>query len=195
MSLVLRPQVQAERAPGLALVVALAVCDACARVGVQAGIKWPNDVVADGKKLCGILLEMAADADGVEWVVAGAGINVCQRAVDFPPELRETAASLEMISGQTQARVPVLIAYLTAFEEHYVRWLSAEGLTALLPALAARSVTLGRPVRVQTPQEGYLAMAERIDETGALLVRREDGTISRVLAADVSVRGVMGYVD
>ncbi len=195
LSLVLRPEVQAERLPSLALLLALAAAEACEAVenGVEAKVKWPNDVVIGGRKVCGILLEMAADLDGAQWVVAGVGINTRQRAEDFPPEFRHTATSLAMEAEQTPRRADLLLAFLRALEARYDAWAQG-GAAALRAEHARRSATLGRAVRVVSPAEEFVGMAEDIDETGALLVRRaSDGELCRVLAADVSVRGVMGY--
>jgi BirA family biotin operon repressor/biotin-[acetyl-CoA-carboxylase] ligase len=191
MSLVLRPQAQAEQIPSLALAVALAVAGACEAVtGARVEVKWPNDVLMGGKKVCGILLEMAADMDGAQWVVAGVGINVGQREGDFPPELADIATSLALWKQPTPRRADLLLAFLTALEVHYEAW-ATRGVDGLRAEYVRRSATLGREVRVIDPAGEYMGQALDIDETGALLVRRAvDGEIRRVLAADVSVRGV-----
>jgi BirA family biotin operon repressor/biotin-[acetyl-CoA-carboxylase] ligase len=196
MSLVLRPQVPAERVPSLALAIALAVAEACDAVSGRAaltfGLKWPNDVLAGGRKVCGILLEMAADMDGAQWVVAGVGVNVRQAERDFPPELAGGAASLAMVAESAPRRADLLTALLDALETRYAAW-SAGGVDALRAEYARRSVTLGRRVRVEAPDGAFTGQAQDIDDTGALLVRRDgDGQPRRVLAADVSVRGVLG---
>ncbi len=195
MTLLLRPAVQAERIPSLALAVALAVADACEAVcGAQVGVKWPNDALIGGRKVCGILLEMAADLDGAQWVIAGVGLNVGQREQDFPPELRESATSLRMACGGREFdRAEVLLALLGALEVRCAAW-EGGGVAALREDYLRRSVTLGKRVNVIAPAEQYAGEAIDIDDTGALLVRREGGEICRVLAADVSVRGECGYV-
>lgn len=193
LSMVLRPDMAPDRLAGLTLLIALAVADACERVsGVRAGVKWPNDVVVGGKKVCGILLEMAANPEAVEWVVAGVGINVRQCAEDFPQELRASATSLVNEGGEVPERRELLLAFLEALERLYAAWADG-GMEALRADMLARSVTLGQLVRVEAPGETFVGTAKDIDETGALWVEYEDGTLRRVLAADVSVRGVMGY--
>lgn len=194
-SLVLRPRIPPEQVPGLTVPVALAVAETCQTLGVAAGIKWPNDVVVAGRKVCGILLETGSDAQGHPWVVAGVGINVRQREEDFPPELRATATSLAQActGGTPPHRGAVLHAFLHAFDQRYAAYVTG-GLAALAEDWCARSVTLGRLVSVEGPRDRFTGLAEAMDETGALLVRCEDSTLRRVLAADVSVRGVMGYV-
>lgn len=194
MSLLVRPSAQAERIPSLALAVALAVADACEEAAaVEAAVKWPNDVLYNGKKLCGILLEMAADMDGAQWVVIGVGINLRHHEAHFSPGLQRSVAALdEARPGKGWRRPDVLLSLLEALEARYAAW-AAGGVAALREDYARRSATLGRRVSVIAPDGEFSGLATDIDETGALLVRRDDGVISRVLAADVSVRGEDGY--
>jgi len=98
-SVVLRPDLPPVRAPELTLVASLAICDALRQAGVDAGIKWPNDLLASGKKIAGILTELAAEPDRVDWVVLGVGVNVNSRREDFPDELRDTATSILLERG------------------------------------------------------------------------------------------------
>ena len=93
-SVILRPELPPSRAAELTLVASIAVCDAARQAGVDAGIKWPNDLLASGKKLAGILTELATEPDRVHWVVVGVGVNVNSRPEDFPEELRDEATSL-----------------------------------------------------------------------------------------------------
>lgn len=191
-STILRPDMPAERVPSLAMVCALAVTDAVATCcGVRAGIKWPNDVIIGGRKVCGILLELSANMDSVDWVVAGIGINGWHTQADFPQDIADTATSLLLATGQAPERVPLIATLMRALEDRYDVWRAA-GLPGLMADYAARSVTLGQPVRVLAAEETFEGIARRIDDTGALWVVQADGTERRVLAADVSVRGVMG---
>ncbi len=189
---ILRPAVPAERVPSLAMVCALAVADAIADCcGQRAGIKWPNDVIIGGKKVCGILLELSADMERVDWVVAGIGINGWHTQADFPPDIADTATSLLLTTGTTPERVSLIAALMRALEARYDTW-SKAGLVGLMDDYAAMSVTLGQPVCVIATDQTFEGVARRMDETGALWVALADGTERRVLAADVSVRGVMG---
>lgn len=183
LSIVLRPAIPDSGWPLLPLAAALAGADACRTVtGADVLIKWPNDLVLDGRKIAGLLVEREGGA-----AVMGIGINVRQRLDDFAPDLRERAGSLDMLTGQPVS-LPALEAALLAEIERRVDNMD------FLDEYAARCATIGAKVRVLAVNDTYTGVAEGIDETGALLVRDDGGILRRVLAGDVSVRGMMGYV-
>lgn len=183
LSLVLRPGPQSPVWPSLTFRAALAAADACqAACGLRPAIKWPNDLVLSGRKISGILLEREGDA-----AVCGIGINVRQRAGDFPPELRGRAGSLEALSGRSVSLDALERALLASLEAR----MDAPGWKA---DYTAQCVTLGRTVRVLAPDGAFDGFAEGLDDVGALLVRDEAGQVRRVLAGDVSVRSPEGYV-
>jgi BirA family biotin operon repressor/biotin-[acetyl-CoA-carboxylase] ligase len=182
-SAVLRPDLPPARAPEITLVASLAVCDALRQAGVDAGIKWPNDVLAGGRKIAGILTELAAEADRVHWIVVGVGVNVNARAEDFPDDLRGEATSVLLERGEPAPRALFAAACLTALEG----WLDVheeQGFGPIREAWRERSVTLGREVRVRVDEGELAGTAEDIDDAGALLVRTASG-LERVLAGDV----------
>lgn len=183
LSVILRPELAPGRAPELTLVAAVAVCDALRQAGVAAGIKWPNDVVASGRKLAGVLTELAADADRVSWVVVGMGVNLNARAEDFPEALRETATSVRIERGGPAPRALFAAALLASLEGWLDRH-AEEGFAQVREAWRDRSATLGQDVRVRVEGRELLGRAEDIDERGALLVRTASG-LERVLAGDV----------
>ena len=190
MTLILRPQAHPSQVAGLSLQTALAVARAIAReTGLDAGIKWPNDIVCGGRKVCGMLLEMNADEQSVIDVVAGIGINVHQR--QFAPEIANTASSLDLLAGRRIPRAPLVRAFLEEFEAADA--LAAQGKDALMAAYRARSATLGQRVRVVSLTETFTGTAQEITDSGSLIVIDEQGARREVLAADVSVRGLMGY--
>lgn len=190
VSVLLRPRLTPQQAPLITLCAALAMNQAVRETtGLPSAIKWPNDLVCGGKKLCGILLELGADPDAIEYVVVGTGLNVRRGA--YPPELAGQAASLEDF-GPPPLRRQVLAHYLAALET-LLDALEQQGFAAISQAYRAQSCTLGSRVRVSGSVQ-FEGLAETIDETGALLVRDDEGTLRRVLSGDVSVRGVMGYV-
>lgn len=185
-SVILRPdELPPSRAPELTLVAAVAVCDALRHSGVQAGIKWPNDVLVGERKIAGILTEMSAESDRVHWVVVGVGVNVNARQEDFPPELRREATSLLLERGHPAPRALFLAACLSALEGWYDRH-AEEGFAPIRQAWRERSVTLGREVAVRTDGADVAGLAEDIDETGALLVRTPSGLV-RVTSGDVAL--------
>ncbi len=189
LSVLLRPRLKPEQAPLITFACALAMARAVRRVtGLSAQIKWPNDLVLNGRKLCGILLEMGFDASGL-YVVAGTGLNVRRGA--YPQELHDRAIAIEECA-ETPNRGGIIAAYLEELEIA-VDALEQDGFAGIAADYRATSVTLGSQVQV-IGAEVFAGMAQDIGEDGSLLVQREDGTLQRVLAGDVSVRGVMGYV-
>lgn len=197
-SLVLRPRLPVEQAQLCTLAAAVAAAKAIEEVcpGLSPGIKWPNDIVIGSKKCVGILCELAADMDGIVYVVAGTGINVNQ--MTFPPDLTEKATSLllELRRNDPGAapicRRKLLCAYLRHMEKA-MDALEKEGFAGIQADYLPLSVTLGRTVQVISPEETFVGQAQSIDETGALLVLDESSSLRRVLCGDVSVRGLMGY--
>ena len=188
MSLILRPQSHPSEVARLSMQTALAVALAIAQTtGLDARIKWPNDIVCGGRKVCGMLLEMNADEQAVHDVVAGIGINVHQ--TQFAPEIEKTASSLDLLSGQRVCRAALVRAFLEAFER--AEALAAQG--ALMDAYRARSATLGKRVQVIAPAGSFTGTALEVTDSGSLIVEDEEGQRREVLAADVSVRGLMGY--
>ncbi|MBQ7535625.1 MAG: biotin--[Stomatobaculum sp.] len=193
MSLLLRPAIRPEHASMLTIVAALAVaCGIREETGLEAGIKWPNDAVVDGKKICGILTEMSTDMEEISYVVPGIGINV--NSDSFPPEIAATATSLKLCLGRTVNRAGVIAAVIRCFAEYYEIFLRTEDLSGLKELYESMLVNRGREVLVLDPKGEYRGTARGITSSGELLVVREDGTEAKVLSGEVSVRGVYGYV-
>jgi BirA family biotin operon repressor/biotin-[acetyl-CoA-carboxylase] ligase len=184
-SVVLRPDLPPMRAAELTLVASLAVCDALRQSGVAAGIKWPNDLLAGGRKIAGILTELAAEPERVQWVVLGVGVNVNARRDDFPEELRDEATSVMIERGQAAPRALFAAACLTALET----WLDTHaenGFAPIREAWRQRSITLGRSVIVRADGRELIGTATDIDQHGALLVATASGE-ERVIAGDVQL--------
>ncbi len=200
MSLLLRPDFPTASAPMLTLLAAMAVRDGMAAVTGEEElfrIKWPNDIVAvcrDGKvrKVCGILTEMRLEEREIRDVVVGIGINVGQK--EFAPEIAETAASLLLVLGRPVPRAELAAASMRRFEQLYDVFRESGSFVPLRPEYEEALINRGRKVRVLDPAGVYEGTAEGIDDTGALLVRTEDGKMTAVSAGEVSVRGVEGYV-
>ena len=189
LSVLLRPAMPAESAPLITFCCALAMAKAVHEVtALDAHIKWPNDLVLNGRKLCGILLEMGFDAQGY-YVVAGTGLNVRRNA--YPPELADLATSIGEWAAVPDRGV-IVAAYLAALENALTA-VEQHGFAGIAEDFRRECITLGSQVQVIGTESAFTGTAEDIDETGALLVRT-GGELRRVLAGDVSVRGVMGYV-
>jgi len=187
LSLVLRPPFSPQEAPKCTMLAAVAVNKAIRRVtGVACGIKWPNDILCDDKKLVGILTEMTAEMDAINYVVIGMGINVNVAAADFPPDLQASATSLAIAAGHPWSRLELLTAILEEIEKIYQLTIE-RGFAPVLDEWRAESVTLGRMVDVFGVGRKFSGVAIDIADDGALLVETESG-LERVVAGDVSIR-------
>lgn len=193
MSLLLRPDIQPAKAPMLTLVMGLSAAEGIKEAtGVDAKIKWPNDIVADGKKICGILTEMVTEIEYINYVVIGVGINVNQES--FPDGLKDKATSLRLASGRTFGRAGIIAAVLKAFEKNYGLFLETGDLSELRAEYDGLLVNRGRDVRVLEPGNEYEARAKGISDIGELVVTMPDGKERTVFSGEVSVRGIYGYV-
>jgi len=172
LSLVCRPDIPPSQAPIYTLAAAVATTDALSEVGIDAGIKWPNDVVVDGRKLVGILTEMEGEADRVSWIVVGIGINANVDSDAVP----ETATTIRELIGDVD-RAVLTRALIERFEE------LRNDPESVLPAWRTSAVTLGRRVRVTTPNDEIVGRAIDVEFPGALVVETETG-IERVSAGD-----------
>lgn len=193
MSLLLRPDIHPVKAPMLTLVMGLSVAEGILKsTGIEPGIKWPNDIVVNGKKVCGILTEMAAEIDCVDYIVIGCGINVNQ--TEFPEDIKDRASSLRIEGERRYVRSEIIASVLERFEENYSIFMKHGDLSGLLQQYHAVLVNRNREVRVIEPGHEYEACAEGINETGELLVTLPDGEKRKIFAGEVSVRGIFGYV-
>ena len=187
-SVILRPHILPQEAPKCTLLAAVAVAMAMKRFGLKAEIKWPKDILHEGKKLTGILTEMSAELDRVNYIVIGTGVNVNMEEKDFPEELRGKATSLAIMKGEKLPRVAFFQAVLEALDE-LCTVLEEEGFAPIVARWREYAVTLGQDVHVigATGRGSFDGRAVDIDEEGALLVETADG-VRRVLAGDVSIR-------
>lgn len=192
-SLLLRPNFIPDKAPMLTLLMALAVQGAIEEIcGCVTKIKWPNDIIINGKKVTGILTEMNVQSDYIDYVVIGVGINVKEQ--EFEAELADKATALETELKQSISRALLLEKIMEHFERNYALFLKKLNLSPFVKQYNARLVNLGSEVQVLEPAGAYNGMAEGINAKGELLVRLPDGRIKEIYAGEVSVRGVYGYV-
>lgn len=186
LSMLLRPELTPERLPTLTPVAAVAVCRAVERVcGASGSIKWPNDVVLGGKKICGILTESVL-GQGRACVIVGIGVNANTR--DFPEELRPIAGSVRDVTGEDCDLLALAGALIEELDACYASWLSGGAET--LSEYRRRCISCGHEVLVGE-RRGF---ARAIGEDYALLVSYPDGTEEAVRFGEVSVRGLYGYV-
>ena len=189
-SIVLRPPRAPAEVPQIALVVGLAVAAAVEETaGRRPAIKWPNDVLLDGKKVSGILTEMESEMDRVHHVIAGIGVNLNTRR--FPRELRAKASSLLLLTGRPVERAVFTARLLAALEARYGRYLSV-GFASVRTEWESYSCLTGTEVRVQGPGGEVAGRVLGLDDDGALRLRGADGRVTRIVAGEVTLRGGRG---
>jgi BirA family biotin operon repressor/biotin-[acetyl-CoA-carboxylase] ligase len=189
MSLLLRPTVPLPLTPQLTLLAAVALSRAITSVvPLEIGIKWPNDLLVDGRKISGILLESAAEDERLRYVVVGLGISVNLDAQDYTEELLQKAISLKMAAGHAIPRSELIAAVLEQFEQLYTLYLE-QGFAPIRSLWEARSVTLNRPATLLTPQGVIDGVPRSLDDMGGLKVELADGSFRTVYSAEVGAGG------
>lgn len=206
-SMVLRPELPIDKAPMITLVMALGVAKAMDKCyGLKSLIKWPNDLISSGKKICGILTEMHMSEGKIEDVIVGTGINVNQEV--FSSELEDKATSILLECRKESSNISpgtmmpnvnfdkqkLLYAVLDEFKSLYETFLAVQDLSFLQEDYNGRLINKHREVLILEPGNEYQAVARGINSEGELLVEKEDGSIEAVYAGEVSVRGIYGYV-
>lgn len=192
-TILLRPDFMPDRAAALTLVMAVSAAQAVEEYcGLQTGIKWPNDVVVNGRKICGILTEMNVETDYIQYVVTGVGINV--NLEEMPEKIAAAATSLLIEGGKKINRAELLQTVLKHFEENYDLYRKYTNMKALLEIYNRFLVNMDKQVRVLDPRGEWEGTARGINHSGELLVETENGEIKEVYAGEVSVRGLYGYV-
>jgi BirA family biotin operon repressor/biotin-[acetyl-CoA-carboxylase] ligase len=186
-SVLLSPGLPADRVSALSIVTALSVAEALrSATGADVGVKWPNDIVAGGRKLGGVLVEAGAtQGDPVESAVVGIGIDVNQTEDDFPLDIRGTATSLRILTGAEADRDAVLAAVLTRFEEDYLSYLNG-GLAAMRERWRSLSATLGRRIEVDSGGERHAGGVVDVSPEGALVIE-EEGSRVEIWHGDVTL--------
>jgi len=192
VSFVLRPKISPQQAAGITLIAALAVCDAIKQTcGVQAGIKWPNDIILNGRKVCGILTEMVSDMDSIEFLVIGIGINV--NGMDWPEDLKDKAVSLQEATGKVIDRHE-LIANLIPTVFDRARQLETFGVKQFINEYTALSVIFDKKISIIIREKQWIGSCVGFNENGELLFQPDGGEPMVLNAGEISVRGVNGYV-
>ncbi len=198
-SLMLKPDIYPEKAPMLTLVMAMAVAKVLNHMRPastekdipEVNIKWPNDILIGGKKVCGILTEMSVENTYIHYVVIGVGINVKRQS--FEKEISATASSVEKEWGISVNRCNLVGNIMKAFEEYLESFLEKKDLSGLREEYESFLINMNREVRILDPKGEYNAVARGINTTGELIVKKEDGQIVNIYAGEVSVRGIYGY--
>jgi BirA family biotin operon repressor/biotin-[acetyl-CoA-carboxylase] ligase len=191
-SLILRPRLSPIHAGKVGLIAAVSVAEAIrSQTGVNAMLKWPNDVLVAKKKICGILTEMSAEYDTIEHVICGIGVNV--NTTNFPAELMPIATSLKMETGRTYVRGQLLLGILGNFADRYDAWVKTEDFSPIVAEYTRLSMLVGKAVSVESHGAKTQGTCVGFDKDGFMIVE-VDGKRRRTMAGDVSVRSDDTYV-
>lgn len=186
LSLILKPDIPPHHAPQLTLLTAVAVVQALKKIGVEAGIKWPNDVLIHGRKIAGILTELHAESDQIHHVIIGIGININQTYESFPDEIKEIATSVKIEKNQRIDQSEFLQDLFVSLEDLYMIFLE-KGFEPIKQIWEKHSITIGRKVTVHNSQGTLTGIATGINQDGVLKVVDDDQKSHLVYSGDITV--------
>ena len=191
MSLILKPEIPPMDASMVTLVGAMAVQEMMQDYGIVSGIKWPNDIVIDGRKVTGILTEMSAGPDRINSIVIGIGINANMKF--FPEELEKTAISMSMVTGENYHRAEIIACVMDHFEKNYREFLKTGDLRFLKERYNASLIHKDKDIDVHEIRRVWRGISRGINDIGELIVSSDEGDVI-VRSGEVSIRGVYGYM-
>ncbi len=192
-SVVLRPDLEPEYIQIVTLAAAVAVVEGIfENQGIVCGIKWPNDIILNNYKLGGILTELSAEPEHINYVVVGIGINVNQDENGFDDDIKNKATSLKLHTGKCSSRVRLLESILSKFEQIYSEVIQGKT-QEIINTWGKYSVTLGKEVKIILKGTEYIGLAQSITEDGKLIVKCNDGEVREISSGEIQVRGLLGY--
>jgi len=187
MSLILRPNIPLTKAPQLTLLTAVAIVQAIEEVtDLEPVIKWPNDILLNGKKITGILTELQAEADKIHSVIIGVGINVNQEKQDFPAELHGIASSLAIENGRPISRAEIIKSIFKHFEKLYLLYLE-QGFFPIKLLWEGYAISIGKTLRARTLTDVIEGKALGITDDGVLKLEDKSGFIHHIYSADIEI--------
>jgi birA, biotin-[acetyl-CoA-carboxylase] ligase region len=191
MSIILKPEIEPNKAPFITLIAGAAIVKALNNLQVSAKIKWPNDVIINNKKISGILTELSAEIERVNYVIVGIGINVKQ--MDFDGELKDKATSLYK-ENYNLSRVDIVIEIIQEFEKLYKSYILNNNGKETIDICKEYSAVIGKEIYVIKGDEKELAECIDINSEGNLVIKDSENNIREIMSGEVSIRGINGYV-
>ena len=191
MSIILKPNIIPNKAPFITLIAGASIVKALNILGVDAKIKWPNDITINNKKLSGILTELSAEIERVNYIVVGIGMNV--KDTDFEEELQDKATSLYK-ENYNVSRVDIVKEILCQFEKLYLDYIEKDDKKEVLDICRQYSAIINKEIYVIKNDQKELVDCIGINEEGNLIIKNKDGNLEGIMSGEVSIRGVKGYV-
>ncbi|MCT8975404.1 biotin--[acetyl-CoA-carboxylase] ligase [Clostridium sp. CX1] len=192
LSIILRPDTDPLNVPKVTQVGAAAVIKALNELDINAYVKWPNDIILNEKKVCGILTEMSGELNKVNYVVMGIGINVNTDSSDFPEELKNTATSISLETGKYIKRKELVSKLLNSFELLYDEFEKEETIKTSVSICKKNSILLGKEIKIINRGKETYARAVDLSDEGELTVQYTDGIVEKIVSGEVSIRGLTG---
>lgn len=189
-TLILRPAIPPTEAPKITQIAAASVYKALSDINIQTTIKWPNDILIDNKKLCGILAEMKCDMDRVHYLVLGVGMNININKSDFDESVKSTATSLKIEYNKDFKRSEILARFLNHFEELYNKFIDNLDLSETISICRDHSNVFGKQAKLITYTNEEIVTCVSLSDTGDLIVEDKDGNQKAVLAGEISFHGI-----
>lgn len=191
MSILLKPKIPLDKVSQLTLIAGMGVCRAISEIcGVEAEIKWPNDIVIGTKKVCGIITELAFDKNGSAYVIVGIGINV--NSDSFDDSIKDKATSLKLVTDTHYERYKIIAKAITEFEKYYSLFIKS-GFTAFRDEYKKMCANIGKDVVIIKDNKSVQGFCDDISQNGELIVMINGEKIT-VQSGEVSVRGLYGYM-
>lgn len=193
MSLILKPDIDPLNASNITLIAAAAVHEAFKSFNINTQIKWPNDIILNNKKLCGILTEMSSELNQINYLVLGIGVNVNTSHEEFPEELKNIATSILVETKEIFSRKKLIAAILNYFEDFYEQFLKNKNLSFIIDICKKNSILLGKEIQLYNRGTLITAKAVDIDEAGLLVIEHKDGTLEKIISGEVSMHGLSNF--
>ena len=191
ISIILKPNIIPNKAPFITLIAGASIVKALNILGVDAKIKWPNDITINNKKLSGILTELSAEIEQVNYIVVGIGMNV--KDTDFEEELKDKATSLYK-ENYNVSRIDIVKEILCQFEKLYLDYIEKDDKKEVLDICRQYSAIINKEIYVIKNDQKELVDCIGINEEGNLIIKNKDGNLEEIMSGEVSIRGVKGYV-
>ena len=191
MSIIIKPNIIANKAPFITLIAGASIVKALNILGVDAKIKWPNDITINNKKISGILTELSAEIERVNYIVVGIGMNV--KDTDFEEELQDKATSLYK-ENYNVSRIDIVKEILCQFEKLYLDYIEKDDKKEVLDICRQYSAIINKEIYVIKNDQKELVDCIGINEEGNLIIKNKDGNLEEIMSGEVSIRGVKGYV-
>ncbi|RMD03032.1 biotin--[acetyl-CoA-carboxylase] ligase [Clostridium autoethanogenum] len=193
-SIILRPNVNPMEVPKITQIIAAAIIEGLKELKIEAKVKWPNDIVIDGKKVCGILTEMSGELNKVNYVIPGIGINVNLNKEDFQEDILNKATSLKIETGSTMDRKVILGTILNKFEPLYEEFVQKGTIESSIEVCKNNSAAIGKNIRIIQNKSERQAKAVDLAEDGRLIVQYENGSFEKLISGEISIRGLDKYI-